>query len=156
MSYEALEKHEAQCGYQLQQCPGCQVHITKKDFSKHIDQCPLISLTCADCKKVYRRRDAAVDHSGIICLKEQLQQLRSESQQEVQQLRSELQQLQSKSQQEVQLRSKSDQEVQKLRSELQQLQSKSQQEVQQLRSELQQLQLDLKYRKLKVEFKFEK
>jgi hypothetical protein len=81
LPYEALEKHEAECVYQLQQCSGCQQHSTKKDFSEHNDQCPLISLTCADCKNVYQRRDAGTSHSDIICLKEQLQQVRSELQQ---------------------------------------------------------------------------
>ena len=79
MSYDGLERHEVQCGYQSQQCPGCRQQILKKDFAEHKTQCPLIELTCADCKLVYQRRDATARHTEAACLKEQLKQIRHES-----------------------------------------------------------------------------
>jgi len=77
--YEALEKHEQECGYQPQQCPGCRSEILKKDFDNHTKSCALIKLTCQECKLVYKRGDAATVHTESICLKEQLRQLRDES-----------------------------------------------------------------------------
>ena len=79
MSYEELERHETQCGYQSLQCPGCRQRILKKDFDEHKAQCPLIELTCADCKLTYQRRDATARHTEATCLKEQLKQIRNES-----------------------------------------------------------------------------
>ena len=40
------EKHEAECGYQMQQCPGCRSPISKKDFPQHEIECALIEVTC--------------------------------------------------------------------------------------------------------------
>ncbi len=77
--YEALDKHEIECGYQSQQCPGCQSQILKKDFDNHKSNCASIEMTCEDCKFVYKRGDVATIHTENICLKEQLRQLRDES-----------------------------------------------------------------------------
>lgn len=78
LPYEGLERHETQCGYQPQQCPGCRQKILKKDFIDHKAQCPLIELTCSDCKLVYQRRDAAARHTEAVCFKTQLKQMRNE------------------------------------------------------------------------------
>ncbi len=51
----------------------------KKDFDNHTKNCALIELTCQDCKFVYKRGDAAMQHTENICLREQLRQLRDES-----------------------------------------------------------------------------
>ncbi len=77
--YESLDKHEIECGYQPQQCPGCRSEILKKDFYNHKKNCPLIELTCQDCKLVYKAGEAATKHTDNICLREQLRQLRDES-----------------------------------------------------------------------------
>ncbi|CAF0985793.1 unnamed protein product [Rotaria sp. Silwood1] len=79
ISYEGLDKHEIECGFQFQQCPGCKSQIFKKDFDNHHNQCPSIELTCQDCKLVYKRNDTDRKHTDIICLKKQLQYLRHES-----------------------------------------------------------------------------
>ena len=79
LSYDALEKHEKECGYQFLQCPGCRAEVLKKDFSKHTSSCASIELTCQDCKLIYKRGDAGTKHTENICLREQLRQLRNES-----------------------------------------------------------------------------
>ena len=79
ISYEALDKHEIDCGYQLQQCPGCRSQILKKDFDNHKNTCASIELNCHDCKLVYQRGDSATKHTENICLREQLRQMRDES-----------------------------------------------------------------------------
>ncbi|CAF3710495.1 unnamed protein product [Rotaria sordida] len=90
--YEALEKHETMCGYQLIKCTGCLSEILKKDFSEHQLQCPLTVTTCADCKIVYKQNDVFKHHSDAICLREQLRHLRQESQYEIQQLKEQIRQ----------------------------------------------------------------
>jgi hypothetical protein len=98
-----LEKHESQCDYQPKQCPGCQLEVTKNDFANHEASCPLIELTCFDCKFVYKRCDASTKHTENVCLREQLRQLRNEFQankhelQEVTQQLKEVRKLQGKS-----------------------------------------------------------
>ncbi|CAF1375471.1 unnamed protein product [Rotaria sordida] len=76
--YERLDKHETECGFQYQQCPGCQSQILKKDFDNHTSSCASIELTCQDCKLIYKRGEAAKKHTEKICVKEQLRQLRDE------------------------------------------------------------------------------
>ncbi|CAF1247441.1 unnamed protein product [Rotaria sordida] len=93
--YEALEKHETMCGYQLIKCTGCLSEILKKDFSEHQLQCPLTVTTCADCKIVYKQNDVFKHHSDAICLREQLRHLRQESQYEIQQLKEQIRQEQN-------------------------------------------------------------
>lgn len=73
-----MEKHELECDYQLQQCPGCRLQILRKDFLDHINACLSIELTCEDCKIVYRRGETMFKHTEIKCLKEQLRQMRDE------------------------------------------------------------------------------
>jgi hypothetical protein len=79
VSYEALDKHEAECDYQSQQCPGCRSRILKKDFDDHTRSCASVELTCQDCKLIYKRGEAVTKHAENICLKEQLRQVREES-----------------------------------------------------------------------------
>ncbi len=79
--YEALDKHEIECGYQPLPCPGCRSHILKKDFDNHKSNCASIEMVCQDCKLVYKRGDAATKHTENICLREQLRKMREESKQ---------------------------------------------------------------------------
>lgn len=88
--YEALEKHEQECNYQLQQCPGCYRQILKKDVDNHTTNCSLIKLTCHECNLVFKRGDATTAHTENICLKEQLRQLRERSEKQLQQLSDQL------------------------------------------------------------------
>ncbi|CAF3296634.1 unnamed protein product [Rotaria socialis] len=104
ITYEALEKHETQCGYQPQQCSGCQSVISKNDLQEHETVCPLIVFTCVDCKIIYKRGDASVCHTDIICLRKQLQELRNESQGEIRRRNQELEQSQQNKQQLGELR----------------------------------------------------
>ncbi|CAF4400203.1 unnamed protein product [Rotaria sp. Silwood2] len=90
--YEALEKHEIMCGYQLLKCAGCLAEILKKDFTEHQSQCPLTVTTCDDCKMIYKQNDVLQTHSDVICLKEQLRQHQQQSQYEIQQLKQQIQQ----------------------------------------------------------------
>ncbi|CAF3980570.1 unnamed protein product [Rotaria sp. Silwood1] len=78
ISYEGLDKHEIACGFQSQQCSGCQLQILKKDFDNHMSNCPSMQVTCQDCKLIYKRGDTAITHTENICLREQLRQLRDE------------------------------------------------------------------------------
>ncbi|CAM4953960.1 unnamed protein product [Rotaria socialis] len=79
ISYEALDKHEVECGFQLHRCSGCQSEILKKDLNNHEINCEAIEIVCPDCRIVYKRGDATKIHTETVCLKEQLRQLRNES-----------------------------------------------------------------------------
>lgn len=79
VAYEALEKHEAECTYQTQLCPGCRSQILKKDFTEHESTCDFIQLTCEDCALVYKRNEATTIHTENICLRAQLRRFREES-----------------------------------------------------------------------------
>ena len=78
MSYDALDKHEIECDYQLKQCPGCELQMLKKEFNTHESSCELIPLTCEDCKFTYKKNEVATKHTEIICLRKQFQQLQKE------------------------------------------------------------------------------
>ncbi|CAF3637710.1 unnamed protein product [Rotaria sp. Silwood1] len=90
---EALEKHETECGFQPQTCPGCHSSFAKKSIEKHKSQCPLIEITCADCKIVYNQGDATRSHTDMKCLKEQFQQFRHQRQEENKQSKEEIKRL---------------------------------------------------------------
>jgi hypothetical protein len=53
--------------------------MLKKDFDTHQNNCASIELTCEDCKVVYKRDEAATKHTESICLKQQLRQVKEES-----------------------------------------------------------------------------
>jgi hypothetical protein len=53
--------------------------MLKKDFDNHTGSCASIELTCEDCKVVYKRDEAATKHTESICLKQQLRQVKEES-----------------------------------------------------------------------------
>ena len=76
LSYEALDKHEIDCGFQPQRCAGCRSEIPKKDLICHESLCGSIELSCQDCQLAYKRQEAATKHSENICLKNQLRDLR--------------------------------------------------------------------------------
>ena len=101
LSYEALDKHEIECGFQPKRCSGCRSEIPKKDLVDHENQCGSIQLSCPDCNFVYQRQDAALRHTENICLKLQLRQMREETQVNKQELRKLVRQLAD-----MQLRSK--------------------------------------------------
>ncbi len=73
-----MEKHEIECDYQLQRCPGCRSQVLKKNYFNHVNECVLIELTCDDCKMIYKKGEAAIKHTESKCLKEQLRQIRDE------------------------------------------------------------------------------
>ncbi|CAF1397411.1 unnamed protein product [Adineta steineri] len=101
LPYEAVGKHETQCGYQPQQCPACRSSFPRNKIETHISHCELIEFTCADCKIVYKRRDASQRHTDIICIKEQFRQYRHQSQTEIKQLKEQFQQDICQSQKEI-------------------------------------------------------
>ncbi|CAF1062554.1 unnamed protein product [Rotaria sp. Silwood1] len=78
-SYEELDKHEIECGFQPRQCSGCKSEILKKNFDNHMGTCPLIDLKCQTCKLIFKRADFNQKHTEIICLKEQIRLLQNES-----------------------------------------------------------------------------
>jgi hypothetical protein len=86
------------CGYQLVKCTGCQLEILKKNLTEHQSQCQQITTICAPREIVYEQNDTEERHSDIIFLREQLQQLRQDSQYEIQQLKEQIRQAQSKKQ----------------------------------------------------------
>lgn len=49
-----------------------------KDLENHTNTCALIDLTCDDCQLVYKRSNAHQEHTEIMCLRRQIQQLRGE------------------------------------------------------------------------------
>ena len=55
MSYEALNKHESECGYQSEQCQVCKLNVLKKDFGDHKRNCALKKSPSQDQKSVYSR-----------------------------------------------------------------------------------------------------
>ncbi|CAF1354703.1 unnamed protein product, partial [Didymodactylos carnosus] len=92
-SYEALEKHEQQCDYQLKKCEGCEQELLLKDLKQHQQQCDQIDLMCSTCETIFKRKDMK-NHNEVQCLKQQLkqqkdqvQQLKVEFKQEIQQLK---------------------------------------------------------------------
>ncbi|CAF1344006.1 unnamed protein product [Adineta steineri] len=78
IGYEALEKHEIECSYKLQQCSGCHLTVLEKELAKHEDNCESIRLTCSECNVTYSRCNAS-SHTENICLREQLRQFRQNS-----------------------------------------------------------------------------
>ncbi len=74
-----MEKHETYCDYQTQQCSVCQSSISKKDFSQHVTKCTLVRLTCPECKIAFTQDEMGEHHTDVVCLKEQLRQLRQDS-----------------------------------------------------------------------------
>ncbi|CAF1052791.1 unnamed protein product [Adineta steineri] len=78
LPYEALDKHEIECGYQFAKCPGCQLEMLKKDFLNHKKSCELVPMTCKDCKLMYKRNEATTKHTEKICLRKQLKRLKHE------------------------------------------------------------------------------
>ncbi|CAF0901880.1 unnamed protein product [Adineta steineri] len=95
LPYEAIKKHETQCGYQPQQCPDCLSSLLKKNIEQHISRC---ELTCADCKIVYKRCDASQSHTDIICVTEQFRRYRCQSEETIKQLREDLKTLRERQQ----------------------------------------------------------
>lgn len=77
--YDAIDKHEFDCVYQLTQCPGCEKGVVKKDLATHKRMCPSMKVTCKDCKMMCKRGDFSKKHTSNICLSEQVRQLREES-----------------------------------------------------------------------------
>ncbi|UJR12110.1 hypothetical protein I4U23_016288, partial [Adineta vaga] len=57
LSYESLEEHERQCGFQLEQCTGCSEAMLKKERN--------IELQCHVCQGKYRR---VIGHNEVECL----------------------------------------------------------------------------------------
>ncbi|CAF3752506.1 unnamed protein product [Rotaria sp. Silwood1] len=78
-SYEEIDKHEIECGFQPRQCSGCKSEILEKNFDNHMGTCPLIDLKCQTCKLIFKRADFNQKHTEIICLKEQIRLLQNES-----------------------------------------------------------------------------
>ncbi|CAF1499909.1 unnamed protein product, partial [Didymodactylos carnosus] len=89
LPYEALEKHELECGYQSKYCQGCQGHVLEKDYAQHQDKCAEISLKCSKCDTTYKRKHLK-QHTKVQCLQQQLEQQRCQHEQEIKQLRCEL------------------------------------------------------------------
>ncbi|UJR09820.1 hypothetical protein I4U23_014046 [Adineta vaga] len=78
-SYEALEKHESECNYQVMQCPGCETNLMRKDLTAHKRNCGAIKVSCKDCKMIYKRGEFNKKHTQNACLREQVRQLREEA-----------------------------------------------------------------------------
>jgi hypothetical protein len=76
LAYEALDKHQIECDYQLKKCPGCESEMLQKDLSNHMETCEFFEWICNDCKVMYKRSEATTKHTKIICLRERLRQLR--------------------------------------------------------------------------------
>ncbi|CAF3763715.1 unnamed protein product [Adineta steineri] len=79
LNYDALEKHEFECQYQLVPCSGCELNIMKTDLTAHQLTCKAIKVICKDCRLVYKRGEFSKKHPQNICLREQIRQLREES-----------------------------------------------------------------------------
>ena len=91
--YEELEKHEQRCGYQFKKCEECQCKLLLKYLTQHQQQGDQINLKCLTCETIFKRKDMK-NHNELQCLKQQLQQqkdqvqrLKLEFKQEVQQLK---------------------------------------------------------------------
>ncbi|CAF3953833.1 unnamed protein product [Rotaria magnacalcarata] len=80
LAYESIEAHELECGYKQTQCQGCHEAVLRKNHIDHENTCPQIELKCSECNITYKRGDGPAVHTEIICLKEQLRQLRLEFQ----------------------------------------------------------------------------
>ncbi|CAF1509584.1 unnamed protein product [Adineta steineri] len=67
--YEALEKHEQTCLYEMRKCQGCLKSILKQNVDQHELQCEYLEILCINCQATYRRRDT---HNAIECLRNQM------------------------------------------------------------------------------------
>ncbi|CAF1439203.1 unnamed protein product, partial [Didymodactylos carnosus] len=64
--YEALEKRENECNYQLVICNGCQKQLLKIDFDRHQHNCGLIDLKCTQYKLTTKYKLLSPFQSGFI------------------------------------------------------------------------------------------
>lgn len=69
LPYEALEKHEQTCGYEIKMCQGCLEPLLKQDVDRHELHCDHIEILCNNCQVTYRRRDG---HDAMQCLRNQM------------------------------------------------------------------------------------
>ncbi|CAF0991054.1 unnamed protein product [Didymodactylos carnosus] len=65
--YEALERHEDECQYQMKQCKGCEKSILLKDLDDHENECDMIDVICCKCQYVYKQKEMK-NHNQIRCL----------------------------------------------------------------------------------------
>jgi hypothetical protein len=65
--------------------------MTKKDLVEHKTQCPLIEWTCPACNLTVRKFDAIQCHTDIVCLQEQLRDIRQHSQEKINRLEGDIQ-----------------------------------------------------------------
>lgn len=54
--------------------------MSKKNLIEHESQCPMIEWTCPDCNLTVKKSDVTEYHTDLICLQEQLKNLRQSSQ----------------------------------------------------------------------------
>ncbi|CAF4242222.1 unnamed protein product, partial [Rotaria sp. Silwood2] len=94
--YDNIEKHEQECDYKPLECRGCHATVLKLNYVDHENTCEEIELTCSECNMIYKRGDAATVHTEIMCLKEQLRQLRQDFETNKQQASQQIQQLTEK------------------------------------------------------------
>ncbi|CAF3329917.1 unnamed protein product [Rotaria socialis] len=80
LAYDRIEAHELECGYKQLQCRGCHEAVLKMNHIDHENTCLQIELTCSECNTTYKRGDGTFVHTEVICLREQLRQLRLELQ----------------------------------------------------------------------------
>ncbi|CAF1611576.1 unnamed protein product [Rotaria sp. Silwood1] len=97
--YDDLEKHELECQYKPLECRGCHATVLKMNYTEHDNSCEEIQLICPECNMTYKRGEAATVHTEIICLKEQLRQLRKDFEGNKQQTGEQIQQVTEKMQQ---------------------------------------------------------
>ena len=99
VSYEDIKTHELQCGYQPLECRGCHNTILKTAHADHEDACEQIELKCSECNLIYKRGDTTTSHTDVMCLKNQLRQLRQEFETDKQQIHEHIQKLSEKMEQ---------------------------------------------------------
>ncbi|CAF0891482.1 unnamed protein product [Didymodactylos carnosus] len=80
VAYEALEKHQNECIYQLVQWLGCEQKKLEKDLDQHQHQQDHVESQCAESEKTYVQEDIST-HNGIKCLQSQSNSTKEEMEQ---------------------------------------------------------------------------
>jgi len=76
LRYNALEKHENECGFVASECRGCKKLICKKELEIHEARCDSVILKCKNCESMLKRVEMQ-SHTQVDCLQFQVKSINS-------------------------------------------------------------------------------
>jgi len=71
ISYDTLEKHEKDCGYENEKCLGCHWIVLRKDKTSHEATCGEICYHCTECNGIVKKKDE-ISHKSERCFNEKI------------------------------------------------------------------------------------